>query len=52
MLYYSNAIFSKSLHDLAPYVSVGITVVNVLMTLPPIFLIEVYPHFLSPLGKC
>lgn len=41
MLYYSNAILSKSLPDLGPYVSVGITVVNVVMTIPPIFLIEV-----------
>lgn len=41
MLYYSNAILSKSLPDLGPYVSVGITVVNVIMTFPPIFLIEV-----------
>lgn len=41
MLYYSNDILSKSLPDFAPYVSLGITIVNVLMTFPPIILIEV-----------
>ncbi|KAG6874320.1 hypothetical protein C0995_001545 [Termitomyces sp. Mi166 len=41
VLYYSNAILSKALPDLGPYVSLGITVVNVLMTFPPILLIEV-----------
>ncbi|EKM82840.1 hypothetical protein AGABI1DRAFT_97790 [Agaricus bisporus var. burnettii JB137-S8] len=40
VLYYSNEILSKSLPDLGPYVSLGITVVNVIMTFPPIFLIE------------
>ncbi|KAF5387155.1 hypothetical protein D9615_001699 [Tricholomella constricta] len=40
VLYYSNAILSKSLPDLGPYVSLGITVVNVIMTFPPIILIE------------
>ncbi|KAM6500706.1 General substrate transporter [Amanita muscaria] len=40
VLYYSNAILSKSLPDFGPYVSLGITVVNVLMTFPPILLIE------------
>ncbi|CAK5279489.1 unnamed protein product [Mycena citricolor] len=40
VLYYSNEILSKSLPDLGPYVSLGITVVNVLMTFPPIILIE------------
>ncbi|KAF9459362.1 general substrate transporter [Collybia nuda] len=40
VLYYSNAILSKSLPDFGPYVSLGITVVNVLMTFPPIILIE------------
>ncbi|KAH0584099.1 hypothetical protein H2248_009670 [Termitomyces sp. 'cryptogamus'] len=43
VLYYSNAILSKALPDLGPYVSLGITVVNVLMTFPPIVLIEVTP---------
>lgn len=41
VLYYSNDILSKALPDFGPYVSLGITVVNVLMTFPPIFLIEV-----------
>ncbi|KII88903.1 hypothetical protein PLICRDRAFT_40541 [Plicaturopsis crispa FD-325 SS-3] len=40
VLYYSNDILSKSLPDLGPYVSLGITIVNVLMTFPPILLIE------------
>ncbi|KAF7322678.1 25S rRNA adenine-N(1) methyltransferase [Mycena chlorophos] len=40
VLYYSNAILSKSLPDFGPYVSLGITVVNVIMTFPPIILIE------------
>lgn len=40
VLYYSNNILSKSLPDLGPYVSLGITVVNAIMTFPPIFLIE------------
>lgn len=41
VLYYSNDILSKALPDLGPYISLGITVVNVMMTFPPIFLIEV-----------
>jgi len=40
VLYYSNTILSKSLPELGPYVSLGITVVNALMTFPPIILIE------------
>jgi len=40
VLYYSNDILSKALPDLGPYVSLSITVVNVFMTFPPIFLIE------------
>ncbi|TFK46028.1 general substrate transporter [Heliocybe sulcata] len=40
VLYYSNAILSKSLPDFGPYVSLGITVVNAIMTFPPVFLIE------------
>jgi len=40
VLYYSNDILSKALPDLGPYVSLGITIVNVFMTFPPIFLIE------------
>lgn len=41
ILYYSNEILSKSLPEFGPYVSLGITVVNVIMTFPPIILIEV-----------
>ncbi|KAI0340688.1 general substrate transporter [Trametopsis cervina] len=40
VLYYSNDILSKALPDLGPYISLGITIVNVFMTFPPIFLIE------------
>ncbi|KAF7295255.1 25S rRNA adenine-N(1) methyltransferase [Mycena indigotica] len=40
VLYYSNDILSKSLPNLGPYVSLGITVVNVVMTFPPILLID------------
>ncbi|CAL1703958.1 unnamed protein product [Somion occarium] len=40
VLYYSNDILSKALPDFGPYVSLGITIVNVIMTFPPIFLIE------------
>lgn len=40
VLYYSNEILSKSLPDFGPYVSLGITVINVLMTFPPVVLIE------------
>ena len=44
VLYYSNDILAKALPDLGPYVSLGITIVNVFMTFPPIFLIEVHPN--------
>ncbi|KAF8626160.1 hypothetical protein AX15_005051 [Amanita polypyramis BW_CC] len=40
VLYYSNNILSNSLPKLGPYVSLGITIINVLMTFPPIVLIE------------
>lgn len=40
VLYYSNDIFSRVLPDAGPYVSIGITLVNTLMTFPPIFLID------------
>lgn len=41
VLYYSNTILSKSFPDLGPYISLSVTVVNVLMTFPPIILVEV-----------
>jgi hypothetical protein len=41
VLYYSNSILSNTLPNLGPYVSLGITIVNTIMTFPPIFLIEV-----------
>jgi hypothetical protein len=47
VLYYSNDILSKSLPEFGPYVSLGITIVNVLMTFPPILLIEVCSHLLT-----
>ncbi|KAF8510220.1 general substrate transporter [Hysterangium stoloniferum] len=40
VLYYSNDILSRVLPDAAAYVSLGITVVNAIMTFPPIYLIE------------
>jgi len=40
VMYYSNAILGKVLPDMAAYVSLLITAFNVLMTFPPIFLIE------------
>jgi hypothetical protein len=40
VLYYSNDILSKAFPDLGPYISLLITVVNAVMTFPPIFLIE------------
>ena len=40
VLYYSNDILSKSIPELASYVSLVITIVNFFMTFPPIFLIE------------
>ncbi|KAH9831019.1 general substrate transporter [Rhodofomes roseus] len=40
VLYYSNDILSKALPDWGPWISVGITVVNFLMTFAPIALID------------
>jgi len=40
VLYFSNAILSKTLPDFGPHVSLGITIINVIMTFPPILLIE------------
>ncbi|KIP10323.1 hypothetical protein PHLGIDRAFT_65930 [Phlebiopsis gigantea 11061_1 CR5-6] len=40
VLYYSNNILAKALPDAGPFISLGITIVNVIMTFPPIFLIE------------
>lgn len=41
VLYYSNEILSKALPDMGPYVSLGITIVNFIMTAAPIYLIDV-----------
>jgi len=40
ILYYSNDILSRVLSEAGPYVSLGITLVNVLMTFPPIVLVD------------
>jgi len=40
VLYYSNDILAKSLPEFGAHISLGITVVNVIMTFPPIFLIQ------------
>ncbi|KDR81371.1 hypothetical protein GALMADRAFT_239236 [Galerina marginata CBS 339.88] len=40
VLYYSNEILAKSLPEFGAYISLGITVINVIMTFPPIILIE------------
>ncbi|KAF8964121.1 general substrate transporter [Flammula alnicola] len=40
VLYYSNDILAKSLPELGAYISLGVTVINVIMTFPPIILIE------------
>jgi SP family facilitated glucose transporter-like MFS transporter 3 len=49
ILYYSNNILSNVLSESGAYVSLGITIVNTIMTFPPIFLIDVSftRHFLS-----
>lgn len=44
VLAFSNSILGKALPTFAPYVSLGVTVVNVFMTFPPIILIEVSPR--------
>lgn len=41
ILYYSNSILGRSFPTLGPYVSLAITLVNMLMTVPAIFLINV-----------
>jgi len=46
VLYYSNDILSNVIPGLGPYISILVTVVNVIMTFPPIFLIEVNPNHL------
>jgi len=40
VLYYSNDILAKSLPRFGPYISLTITIINVIMTFPPILLIE------------
>ncbi len=40
-MYYSTGILSRALPNAASYVSLGVAVINVIMTFPPIFLIEV-----------
>ncbi|TFY76084.1 hypothetical protein EWM64_g7928 [Hericium alpestre] len=56
VLYYSNDILSKALPGMGPYISLGITIVNVFMTFPPIILIKRVGHKallrVSMLGAC
>ena len=52
VLYYSNDILSKALPDWGPWISVGITVVNFLMTFAPIVLIDVSFAHLLPRPNC
>jgi len=40
VLYYSNDILAKSLPRFGPYISFSITVINVIMTFPPIMLVQ------------
>jgi SP family facilitated glucose transporter-like MFS transporter 3 len=40
-MYYSNEILAKALPEWGPYISLSIAIVNVLMTFPPLYLIEV-----------
>jgi hypothetical protein len=47
-MYYSNEILSKALPTWAPYVSLVITIVSVLMTFPAIFLVDVSKNFRFP----
>lgn len=46
VMFYSTGILSRALPDAASYVSLAVTVINVIMTFPPIFLIEVSPSFI------
>ena len=41
VMYYSTGILSGALPEAASYVSLAVTVVNVIMTFPPIFVMEV-----------
>ena len=52
VLYYSNDILSKSLPEMGPYISLGITIVNTIMTFTPIFLIDVRLHFVVFTAAC
>jgi hypothetical protein len=40
-MYYSTGILSQALPEAASYVSLGVTVINVIMTFPPVFFVEV-----------
>jgi len=54
VLYYSNDILAKSLPEFGAYISLGITVINIIMSFPPIFLIEVsnFSAFLNKRFEC
>jgi MFS family permease len=43
-MYYSTDILSAAFPSTGPYISLGVAVVNLLMTIPPIFTIERYGH--------
>jgi len=43
-MYYSTDILSAALPGAGAYVSLGVAVINLLMTIPPIFTIERYGH--------
>jgi len=40
VMYYSTGILSQALPEAASYISLGVTVINVIMTFPPVFLVE------------
>ncbi|KAG8799484.1 hypothetical protein FRC19_003759 [Serendipita sp. 401] len=42
VMYYSTDILSRAMPEAAPYVSLAVAVINVIMTFPPIFVIERY----------
>ena len=44
VMYYSTDILSAALPSAGAYVSLGVAVINLLMTIPPIFTIERYGH--------
>lgn len=41
VMYYSTGILSQALPEAASYISLGVAVINMIMTFPPIFFVEV-----------